>query len=328
MNNTNNADAALDPDTYLQHAQIIQGVLIFLSACVAVVGYAVQARLQARERARELESQHTQHLRKLRLERTRLQISDFVGPAMQLSMNLTSILMGHFTPKDMLAGSGMMGCTVPVRSNFYDLGGDAMQRHSKVHKGAWDTGQIVQGNSTMLNSFVGFELEKQMSKDPQGDVAQCYMRLIKRSIQLYARPLATLILRHAQSLQERPSLKKFKEEHPEAGRSPMARNLFYITYVDWVNSFDKITQDWDQGNFRLMFPPDALCPVLQLNSYLVSQLTELRDKEEALGGMDHNTTKNETSKNFNGKAQFDKLAKSMEPNSSKASAYKVAGAGP
>ena len=57
MNNTNNADAALDPDTYLQHAQIIQGVLIFLSACVAVVGYAVQARLQALRTKLEAETQ-------------------------------------------------------------------------------------------------------------------------------------------------------------------------------------------------------------------------------------------------------------------------------
>ena len=35
---------------YYQHAQIIQGALIFLSACVAVVGHIVQSNLRAKER--------------------------------------------------------------------------------------------------------------------------------------------------------------------------------------------------------------------------------------------------------------------------------------
>ena len=78
----------MSDSAYLQHAQIIQGVLILVSAIVGVTGYVVQARLRARERVRELEDQHQQHLRKLQLERCREQVRSFLGPAVSLVLNL------------------------------------------------------------------------------------------------------------------------------------------------------------------------------------------------------------------------------------------------
>ena len=70
---------------YYQHAQIIQGVLIFLSACVAVVGHIVQSNLRAKERKQELRNKHEQYLRENDLKNTREQIEMFIGPAYMLS---------------------------------------------------------------------------------------------------------------------------------------------------------------------------------------------------------------------------------------------------
>ena len=56
------------------YSQIIQGILIVTSALVAVAGYVVQSRLKDKEIKR-----------KLKLERVRTQLADFVGPCSVLS---------------------------------------------------------------------------------------------------------------------------------------------------------------------------------------------------------------------------------------------------
>ena len=297
-----NATEALDPDTYLRHAQIIQGVLIFLSACVGVTGYAVQARLRARERLEEV-----------RLERTRLQISEFVGPLSQLVFNFAAVLMMQLVPKHLIAKSGFTGTHIVTRKNFYDLAGETMERHNKTHDGGWDTMKLMRGGSNILmNTFVGFELEDLMSKKPRGEIAQAYMRFIRQAIKNYGIPASELIQRYGQTLQERPSLEFFKEKYPQAGKSPMARNLFYTMFLEWVFAFQRIIEDWDRDDFSIMYPQHVLCPISHLNSYLMHQLTELRKKEEALGSMDHNTEKNVKKGAWHGIQRRDELVRSLE----------------
>ena len=78
-----------------------------------------------------------------------------------------------------------------------------------------------------------------------------------------------------------------------------------------------------QVNFTLMFPSDVLCPLPQLNQYFVDQLTKLRDKEEAIGSMDHNMNKDETPDNFHGKEQFEEMVNSIQQQTSSSGKYKI-----
>ena len=67
---------------------IVQGTLIFLSAVVGVLGFLVKSRLERREKHRENEIQYEQHVRRLRLERIRTQLREFLGPASMHAMGM------------------------------------------------------------------------------------------------------------------------------------------------------------------------------------------------------------------------------------------------
>ena len=153
-----------------------------------------------------------------------------------------------------------------------------------------DMQRMMKSRLPFLNTYVGFEVEEQMTNDPQGELAKEYMRWTRRAVEQYARPLAALLMKHSQSLQERPDLATFKQMYPDAAESPMARNLFYTAFVDWVCAFETILADWDRADYSRMFPRTALCPQAPLAGYLIKQLTKLRQREEELGSA-HQTKK-------------------------------------
>ena len=74
MSNMSGIDAAAAAEAYKGHAQIIQGVLIAMSAVIAVIGYYVQSKLQRQEKLRQVELDH----------KTKL-LTELVGPAQGLS---------------------------------------------------------------------------------------------------------------------------------------------------------------------------------------------------------------------------------------------------
>lgn len=67
-------DAATAAEAYKGTAQILQGVLIALSAVVAVIGYYVKSNLDRRAHLKEVELQHKSKL-----------LKEVVGPAQSLS---------------------------------------------------------------------------------------------------------------------------------------------------------------------------------------------------------------------------------------------------
>ena len=50
---------------------VLQSALIFLSAIAAIASYIIQSRLKSKEHNGELNRQHNQELRKIRLQRVR-----------------------------------------------------------------------------------------------------------------------------------------------------------------------------------------------------------------------------------------------------------------
>jgi hypothetical protein len=93
------------------YSQIIQGTLIFLSALVGVAGYVVQSKMKGKERQMELDLAHDAHLKQLRLERTREQLSTFAGPASMYTMAIWQLYWEVFSPHSALdrMGDGKIG---------------------------------------------------------------------------------------------------------------------------------------------------------------------------------------------------------------------------
>ena len=71
----------------LQFRAAHSGILIFLSAVVGVVD-ACSVQVERKGEGKESQIEHAQHLRKQRLVRVRLQITEFVGPASMYAMGL------------------------------------------------------------------------------------------------------------------------------------------------------------------------------------------------------------------------------------------------
>ena len=78
---------------------VLQSALIFLSAIAAIASYIIQSRLKSKEHNGELNRQHNQELRKIRLQRVREKLDTFVGPASQISSAFWYIYFTTLAPK-------------------------------------------------------------------------------------------------------------------------------------------------------------------------------------------------------------------------------------
>ena len=253
---------------------VVQGVLIFLASVVGVFGFIVKGRIERKAQNRANEVQHQQHLRRLNLERIRLQISMFIGPACQHSM----ILWSQFWTSTL---TGDQDTTFDKLSN-----GLVSEYYTSVN---FSFQSFMRGKINGMKSWVGPKAEQAMRDNPNSLLAVTYRRVLTRLVRRSAVPLSELIEKHGQVLSQFPTADEFKKRWPCSAEDGWLRNAFYNSFVNWTHEFVDIIKSWQAGNYALLFPQHAVYPS-QLTPYLISQLTKLRKKETDLGSADHKVT--------------------------------------
>ena len=273
---------------------IVQGTLILLSALVAVGGYFIQGRLRKKERRVESEEKHKDYLRKAELDLLREKLKTFVGPATGLVMSVWNTMWRNCFSEAMLKGMGAHerhGAGVP-RQNLNSLaGGDRISRHwngpvEEGHMGFTFFPGMMKGTFNGVTSLVGKEVEAEIRADPSSELSRHYFRVCRRMVERYAVPLRALIAAHSQTLDMRLSAAEFKEQFPVLAGAGWLRNLLYLDFIEWTTSFEEILAAWDGNDYTLLWPPEGDFP-LQLTRSLTDQLTEIREKETALGTATH-----------------------------------------
>ena len=257
---------------------IVQGLLIFLASVVGILGFIVKGRIERKAKQREDDLQYMQHLRRLNLERIRLQISSFVGPAAMHSMAIWSqfwnstVAGNHEKTFDKLSGGLVSEYFISINFSFQ---------------------AFMKGHINDLRSWVGPACEQRMREDPESLLALTYRSVMKRLVQRSAVPLTGLIENHGQVLSQFITVDEFKERFPCSAQDGWLRNSFYNSFINWTYEFLEIIDAWSRKDYRLLFPQHAVYPA-QLTPYLINQLTALRKKETKLGTADHKVTSDET----------------------------------
>jgi hypothetical protein len=271
---------------YYQHAQIIQGALIFLSACVAILGHMVQSRLNSAAKAKELKDKHVQYLGELDLKQTRTQIELFLGPAAMLAFQQwNTILSSFYKPFAVRLVQGVESSGVKHETIW---GKEADPRAIEY----WDKSlqftfpKFLKGEINLIDSFVGLEIEDEIRSNPDLTMSKRYFKTWRYLVRGTCIPLTKLIKVHAQSLSMFPSSEEFRKSFPSVAKAGFLRNLFYIQYVTWVSEWESILEEWDKGDYTYLRPVQSCFPV-QIFPYILSQLTKLREKETRLGAVIH-----------------------------------------
>ncbi len=297
-------------------AQLVQGILIFLSAVVGVVGYIVQSKLKGKERERESQIEHEQHLRKQRLVRVRLQITGFVGPATMLGMGLWNEVWMNVMGDDAINKFGFA-----PRNNLNKLSNGRVEKYwNEVLKFKF-VPDYIKGRFNHLPSFVGGELEDEIRASPKSKFATRYRAVCRRIVEQYAVPLRDLIMKEAQSLTAFPTPDIFKEDFPCVAKSGWLRNVFYIDLIGWTTEFAQILREWETDDFTMLFPETHQFP-FQILRYLTKQLSELRELETELGSGHHKMESGEERISKQGEAE----SKNDNTSEAKSSKKYVAGA--
>jgi hypothetical protein len=274
---------------------IVQGSLILLSAIVALLGYSVQAKLKKKERRVELEEQHRDYLRKAELDLLRTKLRTFVGPAAQLAMSGWNTMWRNCFATKMLRGMGAceahQGSGLPAVSLNSLAGGDRIHNYwndtaDKGGMGFTFMPGMMKGEFNSLTSFVGPEIEAEIRSDPNSKLSKHYFRFCRRIIKRYFIELRDLIKKYCQTLDVRQSASEFKKDYPVLAGAGWLRNLLYVDFIEWVNSFEEILELWDAGEYDILFPEEVDYP-LQIVRCFTNQLTELRNKETELGTAQH-----------------------------------------
>lgn len=284
---------------------IVQGTLILLSALVAVGGYFIQGRLRKKERRHESEEAHKEFLRRGELDLLREKLKTFVGPATGLAMSVWNTMWRNCFSNEMLASMGAPeahGAGVP-RVNLNSLaGGDRVCKHwtGSVEEGCMQLTffpGIMKGEFNGVTSLVGKEVEAEIRANPDSELAQHYFKICRRMVKKHAVPLRALICAHSQTLDMRPSVANFKEKFPVLAGAGFLRNLLYLDFIEWTTSFEEIIDAWDHDrDYTVLWPVEVDYP-LQITRFFTNQLTEIREKETALGAAKHQVLASSTEEN-------------------------------
>ena len=259
----NGMSGGMDND-YLQHAQIIQGVLIFLSACTAVLGYVVQSRLAAKAAARELEHARIERHKDAQLKELRLLLSDRIGPIHGLLQTGQNTL-GSFAASAL--NKSMMEYWM---TDLFD-GLESMMK--TMHGKCADT-------LFMATPFTSKTLMAKMKADPDGEIARNFRSTMRVTLEDYFEPAAELLRRHMNELNF-PTREDFVKKFPVMEGDPQLRKKFFIQHMSWSSAMKQVVKQWDRGDFTNFFPPHQKYPFLVVN-YLSYMLDEVKDEIKAM----------------------------------------------
>ena len=245
---------------------IVQGTLIFLSACIGVLGFLVKGRLERKQKVRDSNLQINRHLSELKLIRIRQQQAIFLGPASMHTMELWSAFWS----------------VVPGTLNKMSNG--KVNEYFNTIDFSFQT--FMKGQFCEMESWVGPVVEKEMSENPKGELAVTYCSFMRRMILKCAVPFAELIQQHGGHLSQFPTPEDFKTRFPCSAKDGWLRNSYYLQTMNWTHEFCDILNEWEKGNFTVMFPKLSKYPC-QITPFILMQITALREQETKLGAANH-----------------------------------------
>ena len=254
---------------------IVQGVLIFLSAIVGIVGYVVQSKLSQRAKTREEELARKEHGRQLKLQRVRQQMNDFVGPAVALTSTHQRYL-NRFCSQVLSPGENL---------KFNDL----LKRHFFVSGGLLSiTTELYMKGNYVLSKENEIEIRKDITN---GQLAKEYRQFVRNMLDNYLIPLSDLIEKKGISLAELPGRKAFLDKYPGYESNHRPRELIFQEVIMFTREFQTIVKyEWDNGIFDTLAPKAVFFP-MNIQTYLESQLDVLRrqEMEYSSGILQHDT---------------------------------------
>ena len=250
-------------------ALYVQGLLIFLSAVVGVVGYIIQSKMKAKEREHEQVLAHNAHLKQLKLERVREQMGTFLGPATMHTMQIWNQFWV------MRSDEGVLNKL---------SGGKLQHYYEEVIKFNFKT--FLKAEVNEMYSWIGPDLEEHCRNEPKSKFAVSYRNIMTRLVKNNAVPLTQLLRRHGSHLQQWPTSEEFKKRFVCSSKSGWGRNLFFLQFCNWSDEFvDIIDNMWSRNDYTLLFPLFAPYPC-QITPYLIMMITTLREMEVKLGTSD------------------------------------------
>eukprot|EP00943_MAST-04B_sp_MAST-4B-sp1_P005127 g5127.t1 len=251
---------------------IVQGTLIFLSACVAIVGYWVQGQLRAKERRREIDIARSEKLHQARLATVRKKITEFVGPAhfMLLTLNMT-----FFD----LRTRGL--------AKFYKEEAEIQAKRIKEEDIGFGSFMKGKWNEMTAERFFGTEMMNKLKQEKDGPAACHFRKIVSRCFRKLLIPIAEMIKQNAGYLQEWESKEKFSELYPVAKGKGMERNRFLVQFVQFSIEMEAVVEDWDEGkNLDVFWTTQCPYP-FQAGMYMIRMMTKLREMENEEGLASH-----------------------------------------
>ena len=273
---------------------VLQSALIFLSAIAAIASYIIQSRLKSKEHNGELNRQHNQELRKIRLQRVREKLDTFVGPASQISSAFWYIYFTTLAPKGFYPRKLSIGNEIETKYNqsLDDITDGAVTKYFKSINIDFTNAWVKPNKNITFNqipSFVSPEMEEQIRKNPEGEIGTLYIMSCRRMILGLGKKLADLILNYGGHLHEWSSREKFKKKYYIAKDSGYLRQLYFVQFIGFIDEFEYIIKHmWDKGNYTLLYPKGAKLPMQLFQNYFPEMVTTLREKESELGIDSHN----------------------------------------
>lgn len=255
---------------------IIQGTLIFMSACVAVFGYIIQSKLQAVAHEKELRLARVEKHKEIKLKQLRESLTNVIGPMQALSQ----------------AGQGIC----------FDFGVSVSENHDSVmtywfavHGGQEKAMQFIAGQRGMFSPqpFLLPPILNAIKKNPESMLAKDYRSTMKRAVLQCFKPLASLLLQHMNSL-NLPTREEFLEKFPALKGDPQLRKVLFVTMIAWSSAMEELLEQWDLGDYSHLFPRHAQYPNA-LDFYLISMLDAVKDDidKATAGTMAYNTVTQE-----------------------------------
>ena len=248
---------------------IVQGLLIFLSAVVGVIGYIVQSKMKAKIQEHEQELTHQAHLKQLKLKRVREQLGTFLGPA---SMHTMQIWHQYWIMR-------------LDSSIFNKLSNNELQKYWE-NEAKFNFRTFLKAEVNELTSWIGPSLEDKCRSEPKSSFAIHYRNFMTRLIKNNAVPLSKLLKNYGGHLQHWPTSEEFKKRFVCVAENGWGRNLFFLQFSSWTDEFvDIIDNMWSKGDYTLMFPLIAPYPC-QITPYIIQMISKMREMEVTLGTSD------------------------------------------
>ena len=245
-------------EAYKGTASIIQGVLIALSAIIAVVGYRVQASLN-----------RAQHVRESALNDTKQLLKDVVGPAQGYAYVIDYMWLNFM-------------CNVVWKDDDTVGKDDWRGAFSKVTGDPDAITSFMKGRAYMhMASFVGKEKEEEIKQNPTGYLAIEYRRFVRRLLRDAFKPMSILLRDF--NIFPVPSINQFKKTYPYFANSFSLRKTIFLETLTFISELEYIVeQEWKiEKDYTKVFPISIQWN-RALTGYLAGQVTTLKANIEAL----------------------------------------------